>query len=140
MFPDIHVDLGHNDLLFFSCESRRTKDMSSCKMFSVQLTHSEDAAERGVSDPAVLGEGNVALDLIIHLVAADDEYAATLEQFIRHFLSVFDFGRGVAFQKCGHEQYRADGRVSGFVCLTAVVGSVGGVFKSISPPGGGYIS
>ena len=70
--------------------------MSSCKMFSVQLTHSEDAAERGVSDPAVLGEGNVALDLIIHLVAADNEDAAAFEQLIGHFLPVLDLGRSVA--------------------------------------------
>ena len=59
----------------------------------IQLAYSEDAAERGVSDPAVLGEGNVALDLIIHLVAADNEDAAALEQLIGHFLPVLDLGR-----------------------------------------------
>ena len=45
----------------------------------IQLAHCEDAAERGIGDPAVLGEGNVALDLIIHLVAADNEDAAALD-------------------------------------------------------------
>ena len=111
-----------------------------CRLrLSIQLAHSEDAAERGVSDPAVLGEGNVALDLIIHLVAADNEDAAALEQLIGHFLPVLDFGRGVAFQECRHEQHRADGRVSGLVCLTAVVGGIGGVFKIIRPPGSGDV-
>ncbi len=84
----------------------------------------------------MLGQSNVALDLIIHLIAADDEDATALEQLIGHFLPVLDLGRGIALQKRRHEQHRADGRVAGFVCLTAVVGGVGGIFKIIRPPGG----
>ena len=106
---------------------------------SIQLAHSEDAAERGIGDPAVLGEGNVALDLIIHLVAADNENTAAFEQFIGHFLPILDLGGGIAFQERRHEKYRADGRVAGLIHLAAVVGSIGGIFKIIRPPGGGDV-
>ena len=81
-----------------------------CRLcLSIQLAHSENTAERGVGDSAVLGEGDVTLDLIVHLVAADDEDAAAFEQFIGHFLPILDLGGGIAFQERGHEQHRADG-------------------------------
>ena len=44
----------------------------------VQATHGEDAVQRGIGDAAMLGQGNIALDLIVDLVAADDQDAAAL--------------------------------------------------------------
>ena len=83
----------------------------------------------------MLGQGDVAPDLIICRVAADDEDAAAFEQFIGHFLPVLDLGRGVAFEEGGHAQRRADGRTARVIHLAAVIGGIVGVFEIIRTPG-----
>ena len=58
---------------------KNTKLLHSAILPSIEFAHGEDTAERGISDPTMLGQSDVALDLIVHLVAADDENPAAFE-------------------------------------------------------------
>lgn len=118
-------DRKHNAELLFHAAS----------LLSVELAHGKNAAERGVGDPTMFGQSNIALDLIVCLVAADDEDTAALEQFIGHFLAILSVGGSTAFQKGRHEQHRTDGRIARLISLAAVAGCQRSVLRMILTPG-----
>lgn len=75
--PSCHITRDYGRLRNTGPQMRGTERPGGRRtwFFSVQLAHSENAAQRGISDPAVLGQGNVTFDLIIHLCSGPAEIA-----------------------------------------------------------------